>query len=517
MHKGADVVSLQKIFSNNSQFNLLMNEGYVTTFLAIDLGASSGRAIIGNIKNNSLELKEIHRFPNPIIDVNGRLHWDLLYLYQQIIESLKKAATLDKKIISLGIDTWGVDFVCFGKDGEALRMPYSYRDLKTVGAPERFFTKIPKEEVYRKTGIQIMNFNSLFQLDTQLKENSSIYPVIDKILFMPDALSYLLTGEMVTEYTIASTSQMINPYSKEFDSTLLEAIQLTADQFAPLVYSGTKIGKISGSVERATGLRDLPVIAVAGHDTASAVLAVPAEGEKFAYLSSGTWSLMGVETAEPVINEESYALNYTNEGGADGSIRLLKNICGMWLVEQCKREWDKERPVNYEQIVKAATDAVPFQYFINPDSPCFASPSSMIEAIQAYCRQTGQPVPTTMGEIARCIYESLAFRYRQTLHNLQKLAGFEIEKLHIIGGGSKNSILNSFTANAIGIPVIAGPSEATAIGNILLQAKAAGLVNNKEAMRAIVRGSVELENFEPLEKELWDNHYYKYEKVFKEI
>lgn len=494
-----------------------MNEGRATTFLAIDLGASSGRAILGTFQDSGLTLKEINRFPNPMIEVNGRLHWDLFYLHQQVVKSLKSAAASGTAITSIGIDTWGVDFVCFGKDGEALRMPYSYRDSKTEGAPERFFSKMPKEEVYQRTGIQIMNFNSLFQLDTQLKENSSIYPVIDKVLFMPDALSYLLTGKMVTEYTIASTSQMIDPRVKEFDNTLLEAVGLTRDQFAPIVFSGTEIGKISGSVERATGLRDLPVIAVAGHDTASAVLAVPSEGEKFAYLSSGTWSLMGVETAEPVINEESYALNYTNEGGADGSIRLLKNICGMWLIEQCKKEWDKERPVNYEQIVKAATDAAPFQYFINPDSPCFASPSSMIEAIQAYCRQTGQPVPATMGEIARCIYESLAFRYRQTLHNLQKLAGFEIEKLHIIGGGSKNSILNSFTANAIGIPVIAGPSEATAIGNILLQAKAAGLVNNKEAMRAIVRGSVELENFEPLEKELWDNHYYKYEKVFKEI
>lgn len=494
-----------------------MSKNTASSFLAIDLGASSGRAILGNIENNRLELKEINRFANPIVEINGRLYWNLLHLYSEIIKSLQHVKSEGIELISLGIDTWGVDFVCFGNDGEPLRMPYSYRDTHTFGAPERFFKKMPKEEVYNKTGIQIMNFNTLFQLATQLEENTSTYPVIDKILFMPDALSYLLTGKMVTEYTIASTSQMINPYTRKFDDSLLEAVNLKQENFAPIVFSGAEIGKLSNSVKELTGLGDISVIAVAGHDTGSAVLAAPAENENFAYLSSGTWSLMGIESAEPVINEETYALNFTNEGGADGSVRLLKNICGMWLIEQCKKEWEKDRPVSYNEIVKAAQEATPFQSFINPDSPCFASPLSMTHSIKEYCRQTGQYVPESMGEIARCIYESLAFRYKQVLTNLQKLADFPIETLHIIGGGAQNKMLNGFTANAIGKTVYAGPSEATAIGNLLMQAKAAGLVSDKKEMRQIIRNSVELEVFSPEYSQVWDSNYQKYLAIFKEI
>lgn len=494
-----------------------MSKNTASSFLAIDLGASSGRAILGNIENKRLELKEINRFANPIVEINGRLYWDLLHLYSEIIKSLQHVKSEGIELISLGIDTWGVDFVCFGNDGEPLRMPYSYRDTHTFGAPERFFKKMPKEEVYNKTGIQIMNFNTLFQLATQLEENTSTYPVIDKILFMPDALSYLLTGKMVTEYTIASTSQMINPYMRNFDDSLLEAVNLKQENFAPIVFSGAEIGKLSNSVKELTGLGDISVIAVAGHDTGSAVLAAPAENENFAYLSSGTWSLMGIESAEPVINEETYALNFTNEGGADGSVRLLKNICGMWLIEQCKKEWEKDRPVSYNEIVKAAQEATPFQSFINPDSPCFASPLSMTHSIKEYCRQTGQYVPESMGEIARCIYESLAFRYKQVLTNLQKLADFPIETLHIIGGGAQNKMLNGFTANAIGKTVYAGPSEATAIGNLLMQAKAAGLVSDKKEMRQIIRNSVELEVFSPEYSQVWDSNYQKYLAIFKEI
>lgn len=494
-----------------------MNKGNSVNFLAIDLGASTGRAIVGTIQDNNLELKEIKRFPNPIIEVNDKLYWDLLFLYNQIIESLREVKHLEYNITSIGIDTWGVDYVCFGKDGEPLRMPSSYRDPSTFGAPEKFFQIMPKNDVYKKTGIQIMNFNSLFQLYTQMENGSSIYNSIDKVLFMPDALSYMLTGNMVTEYTIASTSQMINPYTKEFDNSLLEAVNLTKDHFAPIVYSGTEIGKISDSVAGLTELKDIPVIAVAGHDTASAVLAVPAENENFAYLSSGTWSLMGIETNEPVINDETFALNFTNEGGADGSIRLLKNICGMWLIEQCKKDWDRESPVSYDDIVAAAKEATPFKCFINPDASCFASPGSMINVIQDYCRKTNQFVPSTIGEIARCIYESLAFRYKQVLQNLQKLATFPIQTLHIIGGGSKNNMLNQFTSNAMGMSVVTGPSEATAIGNILLQAKAAGLVNDKNEMRRIIRESIETETFEPLNTNLWSENYQKYLKVFQEL
>lgn len=494
-----------------------MSENKLISFLAIDLGASSGRAMLGRVQNDRLELDEIHRFPNPMIEVNGRLYWDLFYLYNQIVVSLRETKLRGHSIVSIGIDTWGVDMVCFGADGEPLRMPYSYRDSHTKDAPERFFTRIPKEKVYEKTGIQIMNFNSLFQLHTMYEEGSSIYPLIDKILFMPDALSYLLTGKMVTEYTIASTSQMVNPRTKEFDADLLGVVQLSKEKFAPIIFSGTTIGKISPSVQRLTGQKDISVTSVAGHDTASAVLAVPAVNDHFAYLSSGTWSLMGIESAEPVINGETFALNFTNEGGADGSIRLLKNICGMWLIEQCKKEWEKNGPVTYDDIVRSAAEATPFQCFINPDASCFASPASMIASIQEYCRQTGQFVPEAIGEIARCIYESLALRYKQVLQHLQELATFPIEKLHIIGGGSKNNMLNTFTANAIGLPVVAGPSEATAIGNLLMQAKAAGLVSEKSTMRRMVRNSVELESFMPLETEKWQEPYQRYLEVFRDI
>lgn len=494
-----------------------MSVDNLMSFLAIDLGASSGRAMLGTIQNDQLELKEISRFPNPIIEVNDRLYWDLLYLYNQVIEALREIKSRSLHVTSLGIDTWGVDFVCFGKDGEPLRMPYSYRDPRTFGAPERFFSKIPKEEVYKKTGIQIMNFNTLFQIDTLLSENSSIYPAIDKILFMPDALSYLLTGKMVTEYTISSTSQMINPYTKQFDRSFLQALQLDDNHFGTRVLPGYRIGNIAPSVQRLTGLQDLSVIAVAGHDTASAVLATPAKDKNFAYLSSGTWSLMGIESEAPVINDETFVLNFTNEGGADGSTRLLKNICGMWLIEQCKKEWENKQPVTYEEIVTAAKESTPFQCFINPDSPCFAAPGSMITAIQVYCKETSQYIPRTMGEIARCIYESLAFRYRQVLANLQQLATFPINTLHIIGGGAQNKLLNSFTANAIGKPVIAGPSEATAMGNILLQAKAAGIVDNKKEIRQIVRNSIGPDIFEPEDTVTWNDHYSDYLNVYREL
>lgn len=494
-----------------------MTENKTYSFLAIDLGATSGRAIIGTLKNDALEWREINRFANPIIEIGGRQHWNLFHLYKEIIESLKIVKQEKINVLSLGVDTWGVDFVCFGKDGEALRMPYSYRDTMTVGAPEEFFKIMPKEEVYKKTGIQIMNFNSLFQLFTQKKNKSSTYDIIDKILFMPDALSYLLTGKMVTEYSIASTSQMINPFKKTFDASLLEAMGLCEDNFAPIVLSGTVIGELSESVKQQTHLDNISVIAVAGHDTASAVLATPAENENFAYLSSGTWSLMGIESEKPVINEETFALNFTNEGGADGTIRLLKNICGMWLIEQCKKEWEQNGALSYDEIVKSAKEATPFKCFINPDSPCFATPVSMIGSIQHYCKETNQYVPQTMGEIARTIYESLAFRYKQVLENLQKLTDKPIEKLHIIGGGSKNNMLNQFTANALGIQVVSGPSEATAIGNILMQAKAARLINTKDEMRRIVRNSVELEIFHPHDTKTWTTHYNHYLSVFKEI
>lgn len=390
-------------------------------------------------------------------------------------------------------------------------MPYSYRDPHTTNAPENFFKLIPRKDVYEATGIQIMNFNSLFQFFTLDKNESSMLRGADKIMFMPDGLSYLLTGEVVMEYTIASTAQILNPYKKELNSQLLEKVGLDESKFGRFVLPGTVIGNLSESICRQTGLESIPVVTVAGHDTASAVASVPAEDECFAYLSSGTWSLMGIEVKEPIINDKTYELNFTNEGGVDGTIRFLKNICGMWLLEQCRKEWDSN--LSYPDLIDQASKSEPFKCLVNPDADVFANPTIMTKAITNYCSKTGQPTPQTIGEYVRCIFESLALRYREIFDFLQELAPFEIKKLHVIGGGSKNNLLNQFTANALNIPIITGPSEATAIGNIMLQAKALNLVSSLRDMRKVINNSVQPETFLPQEAEIWNKAYEKYLQI----
>lgn len=488
-----------------------------TYFFAVDLGATSGRTILGCLGEESLELKEVTRFPNTIIEANGHCYWDIYALYHEIIRGLKKAAQEKWPIQSIGIDTWGVDFVCIGRDGELLRNPYSYRDPQTVGAPEAFFTQIPRERVYALTGNQIMNFNSLFQLSALHRRHCSALEMADKILFMPDALGYLLTGEQVMEYTIASTSQLMNPRTKRFEKELMDAVGVREEQFGRFVLPGTPMGTLSEEVQRLTGLGAIPVISVAGHDTASAVAAVPAQNERFAFLSSGTWSLMGIEVKEALINEESYAQNFTNEGGVEGTTRFLKNICGMWLLERCRKEWEADgHNYSYPELIEAALAAPAFRSLINPDSPCFANPDSMREAIGHYCRETGQPVPETYGELTRCIFDSLALRYKQIFGQLQQMAPFPIERLHIIGGGSRNQLLSQFTCNAVGVPVTAGPSEGTAIGNLMLQAKAHGCVGNVAEMRRLISRSIETVSFEPQEAEAWETAYQQYLAHYRE-
>ena len=409
-----------------------------------------------------------------------------------------------ESIASIGIDTWGVDFVCVGKDGNLLRQPYAYRDPHTVGAPEALFSRISRSEVYGKTGIQIMNFNSLFQLDTLRRNHDSALEAADKILFMPDALSYMLTGEMVTEYTIASTAQLVNAQTRRLEPELLKAVGLSEKNFGRFVFPGEKVGVLTEEVQKITGLGAIPVIAVAGHDTGSAVAAVPALDRNFAYLSSGTWSLMGVETDVPVINAETEALNFTNEGGVEGTIRLLKNICGMWLLERCRLNWGD---TSYPELISEADACEPFRSLINPDDDCFANPADMEKAIAEYCRATGQAVPEKRGQVVRCIFESLALRYRQVLENLRSLSPRPIDTLHVIGGGSRNDLLNQFTANAIGIPVVAGPSEATAIGNVMIQAMAAGEATDVAGMRQLINRSIPLKTYQPQDTEAWDAAY----------
>ena len=469
-------------------------------FFAFDVGATSGRSMLGILQNGIIELKELTRFPNKIIRVRDHYYWDLFALYEALKEGLAVAASQQIPLDAIGIDTWGVDFVYLGEDGSLLSQPRSYRDPYTNGQPEAYFRHIPPKEVYDLTGIQILNFNSIYQLFAADRENFSPLKAAQTILFMPDALSYLLTGKQVCEYTIASTSQLLNPKTKQFEPKLFEAMGRNPSMMRPLVMPGTIIGKLSENIAKACGLPEIPVIAVAGHDTASAVVAVPAENERFAYLSSGTWSLMGIEVKEPIITEESYQLNFTNEGGVEGTTRFLKNITGMWLLEQCRKEWDAAgRNYTYPEIVKLSRSTAGFQSVIDPDHPFFANPESMTRAIAEYCRANNQTVPETDAAFIRCVFDSLALKYKQVLNDLQKIAPFPIDKVHVIGGGSQNKLLNQMTADAIGIPVVAGPSEATALGNVMMQAKGLGIVNSLQEIREMIRNSVSTELFYPQE------------------
>ena len=484
-------------------------------FFAVDLGATSGRTIIGTLTDGKFDLEELTRFDNNLIEQGGHFYWDIYALYFEIIKGLKKAAQRDIEISSIGIDTWGVDFVCIGDDGAILRNPRAYRDPITFDAMDDYLKHvISKKEVYDVTGIQFLNFNSIFQLYAMKREGNSAFKNAQKILFVPDALSWMLTGNEVCEYTIASTSQLLDPRTKQLDERLLQSLGLTRSKFGKMVNPGTVIGVLTDEVQRMTGLGAIPVIAVAGHDTGSAVAAVPAKDEQFAYLSSGTWSLMGIEIKDAVISDRSYELNFTNEGGIEGTTRFLKNICGMWLYERCRKEWPEEvRKLSHPELQGSAMKVEAFRSLINPDDAAFVNPSSMIEAIQSYCKKTSQPVPETPAEICRCIFDSLALRYRQIFTWLREFASFPLNVLHIIGGGSLNQYLNQFTANSLGVEVLAGPQEGTAIGNIMLQAKACGEVKDIWEMRAIIANSIELKKFMPADKELWDAAYEKYLKI----
>ena len=481
-------------------------------FFAVDLGATSGRTIVGTLDDGKVILEELTRFDNNLIEANGHFYWDIYALYFEIIKGLKAAKQRDLCITSIGIDTWGVDFVCVAEDG-SVSQPIAYRDPHTFDAMDDYLENVmSREKVYDVTGIQFMNFNSIFQLYAMKRAGNSALKNAQKILFIPDALSYMLTGNMVCEYTIASTAQLLDPRTGQLDPRLLASIGLTQSKFGRMVNPGDLVGALTADVQKQTGYGAIPVIAVAGHDTGSAVAAVPAKNEKFAYLSSGTWSLMGIETKKAIINHISYERNFTNEGGIEGTTRFLKNICGMWLYERCRKEWT-DAPKSHPELIAEAMKQPAFQSIINPDDACFANPSSMIDAIQTYCKETNQHVPQGYAEICRCIFDSLALRYRQVFYYLTEMASFPIEVLHIIGGGSLNDNLNQFTANSCGVEVLAGPQEGTALGNIMVQAKAAGEVKDLWDMRKVIANSLNLKRFSPADKEIWDAAYVKYLKI----
>ena len=487
-----------------------------SSFLAFDIGASSGRAILGILENGKVELTEIHRFKNQMTKINGSYFWNIFSLFDELKTGLKKCISEYKiQPESIGIDTWGVDYALVTCEGNLVGLPFAYRDHRTDNSMEEFFSILPKKETYLLSGIQFMQFNTLFQLFSSVQENYSGLQIAENLLFTPDALNFLFTGIRKNEYTIASTSQMLKPGKAEWEMKLFDAAGIPQKLAGDIIQPATVLGNLLPEVLEETGSAPIPCIAVAGHDTASAVVSVPAQGENWAYLSSGTWSLLGIESPVPVVSEKTLEMNFTNEGGVDGTTRLLKNIMGMWLIQECKRIWDSKSVMGWNEIVALSNNATPFKSLINPDDSGFLNPGDMPKAVQDYCERTNQPVPQTKGEIARCIYDSLVLKYKFTIKQIESVTGNKIEKLHIIGGGAHNAMMNELTADATGIPVFAGPTEATAIGNILLQAKALGKVNSLAEIREIVGNSFDVTKYLPSPKLDWEAAFSKFEKLMK--
>lgn len=465
-------------------------------FLAFDCGATSGRGVLACFSPKGFSMEEVYRFPSEMVKKDGRMQWDVVAMHRHFVTCLKQLGEKGIKLESIGIDTWGVDFGHFAANGELLGLPRCYRDPYTNGIPEKVFETIPREQLYARTGIQIMNFNTIFQLYAQTKAGDKALQEAASILFMPDLLSYLLTGKQVCEYTDASTSGMMDQATRQFNKPLLEELGVRTDMLLPIVPSGTVVGPLKPEIAAETGLGPVPVVAVAGHDTASAIAAVPASDEHFAYLSSGTWSLMGIEVPAPIINEASARENFTNEGGIEGTTRFLKNITGMWLLEQCRAIWKAAgKDYSYAKLVEMAITEKDFPGRIDPDDPRFAAPENMLEEIKG-----GIGAKATDSQVVSCIYHSLADKYAKVLESLRGFAPFTIDKLHIIGGGSANDLMNQWTADAIGLPVIAGPTEATAIGNVMLQAQAAGMVKDRWEMRAMIAKAFSVKTFYPNNK-----------------
>jgi rhamnulokinase len=476
-------------------------------YLAIDLGAESGRAILGSLSADRLLLEELHRFPNTPVRVLGALYWDTLRLWHEIQHGIGVAVRERKlDLAGIGVDTWGVDYGLLGADGMLLDNPRHYRDARTNGMMEKLFETVPRSEVFGYTGIQFMQLNTLYQLFAQKLAGSPALASARILLAMPDLFNYWLTGVARGEVTIASTTQFFDPRTMTWSNELLARLGIPAGILPQLVSPGTLLGRMVDAP-------NTPVYATAGHDTAAAVAAVPAADEEgWCYVSSGTWSLMGLELDQPVINEQSLALNFTNEVGVAGKIRLLKNIAGLWLLQECRRHWALEgADYSYEQLAAMAAEARPFAAVINPDA--FLEPGDLPRKIAAHCRITGQEPPATHGEYARSILESLALRYRQVLESLEALGGRKIRVIHIVGGGSRNLVLNQFVADCTGRTVVAGPSEATAIGNVLVQAMGAGELRDLGAARELVRRSFEVTTVEPSPSAAWEAAYRRFQQV----
>ncbi len=483
--------------------------------LAIDLGASSGRGIVGSFDGEKLTLRENHRFSNDPVFVNGRFTWDILRIFFEIKNSITKTVIEGDNITSMGIDTWGVDYALIDKYGKMMGNPTHYRDTRTQNITDYVKQFVSPEEIYNVTGIQAIDFNTLNQLAADRRDDPETFDRADKMLFIPDLLNYFLTGKMFTEYTVASTGMILDAAKRDFAFDLTDKIGAKRSLFAPLVQPGYNLGALLPQINAEVGNNKINVVTVASHDTASAVISVPADNDDFIYISSGTWSLMGAELKAPLINDATRLANYTNEGGALGTIRFLKNIMGLWIIQESRRQWKREgKDYSFAQMEAWAKESTPFASLINPDYYTFATPGNMPEKIRDYCRMTGQHVPETVGEVVRCIYESLALKYRYTVETIEKLNGKKTKKINVVGGGTKDVFLSQMTADACGIPVCAGPEEATSIGNLMMQAIAAGEVANLAQAREVVRNSFQLKHYEPTQdSEAWDAAYEKFCKL----
>ncbi len=471
-------------------------------YLGVDLGAESGRVMAGLWDGKRIRLEELHRFPNGPVEIAGTLRWDVLRLWSEIQNGLALTARkFGKSIKSVGVDTWGVDHVLLSKTNELLGQPFHYRDSRTNGVMARAFRRLSREKIFAATGLQFMEINTLYQLLALQKDHPELLAAADCLLMMPDFFHWCLSGARVAEFTNATTTQFFHPTKRTWSYELLRRFSLPTKLLPEVVQPGTRLGPVRKSVAQRTGLNEISVIAPASHDTGSAVAAVPttqAGQGAWAYLSSGTWSLMGLEVREAQLSKQVLNFNLTNEGGVDGTYRLLKNITGLWLVQQCKRTFEaKGKRVEYAHLVRLAKSAPPLRSFLDPDDPRFANPPDMPTAIRNFCKETRQPGPDSEGALVRCALESLALKYQQVLQCLEQVGGQRVEVIHIVGGGSRNALLNQFTADACNRPVLAGPVEATVMGNVLMQARACSEISSLAELRSIVRHSSEIETFIP--------------------
>lgn len=484
--------------------------------LAFDFGASSGRAMLFTFDGKKLEIEEMHRFSNDPVMVNGSYHWDVLRLFFEIKKGITKTLNAGHKDIeAIGIDTWGVDYGLFDENGKLLGNPYHYRDERTNGMIDLADKKVGKKYIFDQTGIQFSFFNTLFQLMAAKEQKDSTLPMAKKLLFIPDIFNYFLTGVMKNEYTESSTSMMLNPHTKQWNKELLEKLEIPSDILCDIIEPGTIVGELSDEICEELGCPKIPVVAVGSHDTASAVASVPVtEDYSYAYISTGTWALMGTELDAPSVTEHSFKYDFTNEGGVCGKIRFLKNIMGLWIIQECRRQWEREgKELSFDDLENAAWGAAPFESFIDPDYHDFATPGNMPQKIRNFCEKTGQKIPQTEGEVIRCAAQSLAMKCRMVADALEDVQGKKLEAVHMLGGGIKDTMVTSFVSNATGKRVIAGPVEATSTGNAVVQLMALGKISSLIEARTIIRDSFPIKVYEPQDSDDWNAAYEKFKKI----